>query len=354
MISSQVRNREWIMKVRESSPRMDPILIEKMIIALILVEELSNSKLNFIFKGGTSLSLVLGMVQRFSIDIDIVISENTHMEGCFNEVIKKGVFLRYEEDVRESTFPKKHFKFFFNSEIQMKESHILLDVLIEENLYPQLKEFPIKSAILSIEGNDTYVKCPTPVCLLGDKLTAFAPHTTGINYGKEKELEIIKQLFDISVLFDFIDDIKLVKSTFESIASKQLAYRDLTKTPVAEVIQDTFNTGVIIGLRGYSSIPSEYQELVTGISRLRGFIISGNFTPDTAILCASKVTYLAALITKNENHIDRFDPGIDLSSWLVQNHSYSRINRLKKTNPEAFSYYFKAFEKLDILSDNSA
>lgn len=46
------------------------------------------------------------------------------------------------------------------------------------------------------------VTMPSVDCILGDKLTAFAPHTTGIPYNIDKELEIIKQMYDISCLFD--------------------------------------------------------------------------------------------------------------------------------------------------------
>ena len=73
MISKQSRTKEWIMGVRKIAARKDPILIEKMIMALTLVENLQLSGLDFIFKGGTSLILLLGKPGRFSIDIDIVL-----------------------------------------------------------------------------------------------------------------------------------------------------------------------------------------------------------------------------------------------------------------------------------------
>jgi hypothetical protein len=47
----------------------DPILIEKMIMALTLVEGHRLSGLDFIFRGGTSLLLLSGEPRRFSIDI---------------------------------------------------------------------------------------------------------------------------------------------------------------------------------------------------------------------------------------------------------------------------------------------
>lgn len=52
MISPRSYTQKWIMGVREASPRMDPILIEKMIMALTLVESLWVSGLDLIFKEG--------------------------------------------------------------------------------------------------------------------------------------------------------------------------------------------------------------------------------------------------------------------------------------------------------------
>ena len=88
--------------------------------------------------------------------------------------------------------------------------------------------------------------------LLGDKLTAFAPHTTGILYGAGKELEIAKQLFDIGTLFDVAIDVSLVGQAFENVAATQLAYRGLRKLKPADILQDAFDTACMIGMRGIS------------------------------------------------------------------------------------------------------
>jgi hypothetical protein len=80
---------------------------------------------------------------------------------------------------------------------------------------------PIQSDLIITEGKIVEIKCPTPECLLGDKLTAFAPHTTGILYGKNKDLEIAKQLYDLSLLFDIILDMNLVAATFQTLAAKE-------------------------------------------------------------------------------------------------------------------------------------
>jgi len=350
MISSQSRTSAWIMGIRETSRGRDPILIEKMIMALTLVEELRLSGLGFIFKGGTSLILLRGTLERFSIDIDIVVTGKQDLEKYFQVILEKGVFQRYEENRRASELPKQHFKFFFNSVVEKKESNILLDILFEDNPYPQLQEVNLQSPLLSVEGKITRVVCPTMEGLLGDKLTAFAPHTTGVLYGKDKELEIAKQLFDIGVLFESVDDLELVRLAFEKISATQLTYRLLSKLGPANVLRDTFGTACLIGMRGSNS-SVEYAELLDGFKKLAGYIYSGYFTLDTAILCAAKAAYLATILLKHEATILRFKDGQDLSSWKILNQDYNKLNKLKKTSPDAFFYYFRALELLELVGN---
>jgi len=349
MISAQSRTPEWIMGIREGSQGKDPILIEKMIMALTLVEELRLSGLDFIFKGGTSLILLLGAPRRFSIDIDVVVAEKQDLEERFQSVVKKGVFHRNEESRRTGELPKQHYKFFFNSVIETKESHILLDILFDKNPYPRLQKIGVQSPLLFVEGKITRVVCPTVEGLLGDKLTAFAPHTTGILYGTNKELEIAKQLFDIGILFDAASDLRLVGQTFGNVASTQLNYRKLRKLTPADVLRDTFDTACIIGMRGSSS-SDEFAELLEGFKKLAAFIYSGFFSLDIAILCAAKAAYLVALLLRQEGAIGRFEPGQDLSSWNISNPDYNKLNKVKKSSPEAFFYYFQALELLGLGS----
>jgi hypothetical protein len=67
----------------------------------------------------------LGKLQRFSIDIDIVIPIGQNLNEYFQAILRQGVFFYYEEDKRAGCdLPKEHHKFFFNSVIQAKESYI--------------------------------------------------------------------------------------------------------------------------------------------------------------------------------------------------------------------------------------
>jgi hypothetical protein len=347
MISAQSRTTEWITGIRKGSRGKDPILIEKMIIALMLVEELRLSGLDFIFKGGTSLLLLLGEPRRFSIDIDILIAKKTDLERYFQAITKMGVFHHFEENRRAGELPKQHYKFYFDSVIEDKESHILLDILFEENPYSRLRKVELQSPLVSTEGKVTKVTCPTVEGLLGDKLTAFAPHTTGILFGAGKELEIAKQLFDLGILFDAAKDLASVNQSFEKVASTQLAYRHLRKHP-ADVLRDAFDTACFIGMRTGGD---EFAELSEGFTKLAAFIYSGHFSLDTAILCAAKIAYLTALLLQQERAIRRFESAEDIASWLVSNPDYNKLNKVKKTSPVAFFYYFRALELMHLLGE---
>src|SRR4030066_592168 len=136
MISTQSRSKEWIMGIRGTSRiPTDPILIEKMILAITLLENMSTSGLKFIFKGGTSMLLVMGSPMRFSIDLDIVMESDRGLEEALQSVLKQGVFHRFEEDERTSQVPKQHFKFFFHSTIERKEGWFRVDFLFGECLF---------------------------------------------------------------------------------------------------------------------------------------------------------------------------------------------------------------------------
>lgn len=64
-----------------------------------MVECLVNEGLNFIFKGGTSLVLLLDEIKRFSVDVDIITEENKEkVETVLNKIIEhQDLFTRVEE-----------------------------------------------------------------------------------------------------------------------------------------------------------------------------------------------------------------------------------------------------------------
>ena len=74
MISDNCTSIQWISEI-SSKKKADKGLLQKLIRALILLEGLNESNLNFVFKGGTALMLLLNSTKRLSIDIDIIVSK---------------------------------------------------------------------------------------------------------------------------------------------------------------------------------------------------------------------------------------------------------------------------------------
>ena len=75
-------------------------------------------------------------------------------------------------------------------------------------------EKEIKNDLLITEGENLKVKIPSINCILGDKLTAFAPHTTGILLNTGKDMEVMKQMYDVHTLLNKFDDFDIKRCVF--------------------------------------------------------------------------------------------------------------------------------------------
>ena len=222
------------------------------------------------------------------------------------------------------------------------QDKILLDVLFEETHYMKVVSLPIQSPLLITEEPLVHVKLPSHEDLLGDKLTAFAPHTTGIPFFKGQKkctMEIIKQLFDVASLFDITDNLAITRQTFKKFAAVELQYRHLQPNEIQQVYDDIYQTALTICLRGLEN-PAEFKLLQDGISRIGSFIHSEKYTLDSAIINAAKVAYLCKLMENDINDIRHYtaeDIG-SLTSTVLQMPMPTKLNKLKKTHPEAFFY----------------
>jgi predicted nucleotidyltransferase component of viral defense system len=125
MIDIKSLSAEWIAEKRNKYSK-DPNLMESMIHALYLLEQLQLTGLGFIFKGGTSLILLMKEPKRFSIDIDIIINPNIkreELEIYLSKIVETGAFIRMELDAKRSyneDIPKAHYKFIFKSNFANK------------------------------------------------------------------------------------------------------------------------------------------------------------------------------------------------------------------------------------------
>lgn len=362
MITSISRTKEWILASCKSNSIKDPTLLEKTIRAFSLLEALAKSGCPFLFKGGSALMLQLSCTQRLSVDIDIVCPPGTDVIEYLKPYSKEygfGEIIPTERQSRNNV-PKTHAKCFYQVSYvtNTAKEKILLDVLFEDNWYTRVETLPIESPFLLTEGKPYFVTVPSKEDLLGDKLTAFAPNTTGIPYvkkivnrfGKEEErdcsMEIIKQLFDIASLFDRVNNLSIVRKTFEKIAPIELEYRKMDKTNLNAILDDIYATSELICTGVYSNGKSlEYQALAKGIKRIQNLIINENYTHYSAIVNASKAAYLAILLKKGENEIKHFSTDVDLSDCFVCAPIHPAINKIKSFRPEAF-FYWREIEKL--------
>jgi len=357
MIDPKTYTLAWVESVSKKHGNTDKILVEKTIRALTLLTELKASGLNFIFKGGTALMLLLEKPKRLSIDIDIIITEKAAgIELVFDTIVQKRAFLRYEKQSRiiNNKIEKAHYKFFYTPtyKTHSNEEYILLDILFEKNPYNELTNIPIVSPFLLIQDNHDTVTTPSIENILGDKLTAFAPNTTGIPYFKAEHsmsMEIMKQLFDIGNLFDMATDINQIKNSFNTIVQNELVYRELKQHTANDVLDDIIETLLCISTRGKAG-KCNFNEIQKGIERVKQFIISERFLIDNAIVAASKAAYIATIIKYDKFNLQKFNKNTDIKDLLIENTGLNKLNKLKKSNKEAFVYWCLANDNLPAIT----
>lgn len=351
MIKKEEITIDWINKVSKENRKADKILVEKVIRALLLLEGLVKQKLPFVFKGGTALMLHFNSTKRLSIDIDIILPKTIdNLEDILDELVDKQGFTRKELQHRytKSIIKKEHYKFFYNPIHKSKkdEEFVLLDILYEEINYTKLEKLPIQSSFAPVGGESILVDIPCVEDLLGDKLTAFAPNTTGIPYFKKENsmsMEIIKQLYDIGNLMDVVNDLEIIKTTFFTFAATELAYRNKEDLTENDVLNDIFQTSLCIVTRGADG-KGDFEQLQNGIQRIGGFIFSESFHLEKAITQASKAAYIAVLIMHDAKKIEKFENPLQIKDWQIGDPLNTKLNKLKKSNPEAFFYWYKIYQ----------
>ena len=336
-----------------------------MVHAFSLLEHLKIVNLDFVFKGGTSLVLLLEEGNRFSIDIDIISSLGREpLEKILDTVVSNSHFKRHILNERRSYkegVPKAHYTFEFDSVYNPNvPGTILLDILFDSPHYPELIESTINTPWLSVDGTITTITTPSANSICGDKLTAFAPETIGIPYYKQDQpfaMEICKQLFDLGKLFENITDMAIVKKSFSAFAKAELSYRssdiDFNSRNLKEtdVLWDSINTCAIIARRERNSTKEskkKFADLNLGIRSFgSAFLMTGNFRIEEALAASARVAYLNAILLQPDiTEIDYFE-GQDTSQFTIEKVDWIFLNKLKRQPDKSiFYYWYKAVELL--------
>jgi hypothetical protein len=348
MISKDSLQLDWINKVSAENRKADKILVEKVIRALLLLEGLAQSGLLFVFKGGTVVMLLQGAPKRFSIDIDIIVPDKADFDALFTKFLHDKGFTRLEIQKRNTTskIEKRHYKFFYNPTFKSgaTEDNILLDILMETSHYKNVLPINIDSPFVKQEGKPVKVNIPSKEDILADKLTAFAPNTTGIPYEKSgfsMAMEIIKQLYDIGNLFEEISDLKVIAETFDKIAKTEMKYRNITGDAKI-VLDDIFQTALCLATRGKAG-KGDFTALQNGVSQIRAYIFSESYHIEKAIVHAARAAYCVKLIETGEKKFSRFEKAEQIIDWNIDSPLDTKLNKLKKSNPEAFFYWYQVY-----------
>lgn len=329
-----------------SSTGADPFILERTVFAFGLLEAIRRVGLPFIFKGGTSLLVLLDNPGRLSTDIDIIVEPGTDIDSFIQEAGEVFPFRSVEENIRKglNDIEKRHFRFQFLSPRSGREISILLDVVFEKNPYAKVISMPVRNRLLSSEGEDLYVFLPDKNCILGDKLTAFAPHTTGIPFGISKELEIIKQMYDCWVLLQEMDNYPIISEVYNRIARMEAGYRGLT-IQSKDSLLDTIESCICIMGRG-GIRPEEYQYYLTGINAIQGHVFNGRINGENAGMMACEIMYLAACILTGQEDYARVTTHESYQNEVFSIKGIKRIGYIRKTDPMAYAYLVKALHLL--------
>lgn len=290
--------------------------------------------------------LHLDTSRRLSIDVDIVCPPGLDIREYIGKYGSEYGFLEATEIDRNSRtgVPKSHaeYRYAVTYPSGRPMDKILLDVLYEDIKYNEVVSLAIKSPLLKQEGEPMMVQCPGLKDMLGDKLTAFAPHTTGIPFFKGEDeffMEIMKQLYDVSSIIDRVDNLTEVRNTYSQLVPIELGYRKLNRLTEADVLKDTYDCALNICLRGALD-KKEYGYYAKGARSVNSFIIPENYNADIAIRDAAKVAYLVRLIQTGNNHVKHYKHEMDeeLVDALIQNRQLNKLNSIKKISLEAFFY----------------
>lgn len=360
MLSNRSFSRDWILAVAKETRAQD-VIVEKCIHALALVGRLSEAGLNFVFKGGTSLMLHFNPARRLSIDVDIASLEpHDRVQAVLNNIADGQPFLRWDhQDWRDAENPPtKYFRFAYRSPLNPEqEGGIQLDVLVTESPHPVIEEREVRARFIEVE-RPVRVRVPSADCLLGDKLSAFAPTTIGILYEpvsrrtgepiEPRPIRVAKQLFDVGELFDVATNLEMVAKSYAIHFEHQNKFRGGRFT-IIEALEDTLAAAYTLSQTGlkYGEENERTKFFMAGVEALNTHLLGSRFTLLPAKTAAARAALIATILKAN-----RFDRTLQQLQTVPTDQAilrklridgrWQKLHTLRKTNIEAFYLWHHA------------
>src|SRR5690606_23330911 len=160
-------------------------------------------------------------------------------------------------------------------------------------------------------------------------------------------MSILNPLCVVGNLVDVVKDLDIINTTFYRFAKTDISYRNSVEITESDVLYDIYHTALSIVSRGNDG-NGNFDELQKGILRITPFIFSEVYHIEKAIAHASKAAYLSALIHHDAKTIEKFENPLQMKDWQIDEPLNNKLNKLKKSNPEAFFYWYKIYELKNI------
>ncbi len=342
----------------------DPVFLEKCILAFELVARLAEAGLDFVFKGGTCLLLHVQPTRRLSTDVDIAtgasLDELSRVLGAVTQTPPFDRSFIYREDRIRENPPTRYFDIPFAPVTGRKRETdtIQLDVLVSAGHYPATERKALALDFIEVE-REVSVTVPTVDTLMGDKLTAFAPTTVGLLYQPvprrpddpppvPRPLGVLKQMFDVGVLFEHATDLRAVAAAYDHCFRIQQEARRRTHPCTREqALDDTLDASAHIAALALKDIDNAKTAFFRdGVRILNNHLVGGTFTTTTAQIHAARAALVAALLKSGRTDLPMealrpVPPAADIAPLNLPA-PWERYARLKKLSPEAFYRWYQA------------
>jgi len=289
--------------------------LEKAIFCLEYVGQLQEEGLDFIFKGGSAVQILLGNKwARLSIDVDICTdASKEELETILEKIHYKFDKKAFSYTQRDREISNRIPFYLYRIEtlaIIEKSRTILLDAM---GIRPK---FATQQTSLKTFFFESTAKITTPTigALLGDKLSTIGPTSIGRPLNDSRNgLEYAKHLFDIGILQETDFDIEQCKAAYVEVIRIQSKIRNKEYTR-EECFDDMLFTCQIASLpqkigeqalrdlasSGVSRATSEFRILQDGLRRFRPFLVQKtSYTWDDLRNNATRTALLIKILNSN-------------------------------------------------------
>lgn len=264
--------------------------LEKAIFSLEYLGQLQKEGLDFVFKGGSAIQVILrDKWTRLSVDADICsnVSEKEMlqiMENIYQKFDKSAFSFKVRDRVIEGAIP--FYLYIFEAPsiaVNGETRSCLLDVMGIKPKYATI-QVALKTSFFD---SDVTITIPTIGALLGDKLSTIGPNTMGRHLVDSRNgVEYAKHFYDIKNLQEADFSFKDCRSAFHEAIELQSKIRSKNFS-VEECCEDMFFTCKVaslsqsIGEQAIAKLPeqqrvrarSEFRILRDGLAKFRPFLV---------------------------------------------------------------------------------